>query len=164
MVHPNSPPTRSACTGLVPAEQAGAFGIRSAVTGRGHHGNARRAEVLRVAANPAAYGCRSPCEAWTTPRTPAPARGHGTDRSQTHPGRHYLTDWLGNTNIRRFGVRFRRQVFPGDMLTCTGTITRRYQNGELDLVDARLRVTNQHDETLVEGTATASLPRAGEDR
>jgi acyl dehydratase len=35
----------------------------------------------------------------------------------------YATDWLGAENIRRFAVRFKEQVWPGDELTCTGTIT-----------------------------------------
>ncbi|MBP2328057.1 bile acid-coenzyme A ligase [Kibdelosporangium banguiense] len=67
---------------------------------------------------------------------------------------HYLTDWLGRPNIRRFGVRFRRQVFPGDTLTCSGAVTRRHGQ----LVEVTLQVTNQHDQVLVSGTATADLP------
>ncbi|BAH55358.1 MULTISPECIES: MaoC/PaaZ C-terminal domain-containing protein [Rhodococcus] len=35
----------------------------------------------------------------------------------------FATDWLGARNVRRFGVRFREQVWPGDILTCTGEIT-----------------------------------------
>jgi peroxisomal enoyl-CoA hydratase 2 len=76
---------------------------------------------------------------------------------------HYLTDWLGRSNVCKFGVRFRRQVFPDDTLTCSGTIIRKYRDGHRHLVDAQLRVSNQNGEVLVDGTATASLPRAGED-
>lgn len=35
----------------------------------------------------------------------------------------FATDWLGAENVRRFGVRFRELVWPGDVLTCTGTVT-----------------------------------------
>lgn len=35
----------------------------------------------------------------------------------------FATDWLGAQNVRRFGVRFREQVWPGDVLTCTGVVT-----------------------------------------
>ncbi|MBM7368838.1 MaoC/PaaZ C-terminal domain-containing protein [Gordonia hydrophobica] len=35
----------------------------------------------------------------------------------------FATDWLGAGNVRRFGVRFREQVWPDDVLTCTGTVT-----------------------------------------
>jgi acyl dehydratase len=34
----------------------------------------------------------------------------------------FATDWLGAENLRRFQVRFREQVWPDDVLTCTGTI------------------------------------------
>ncbi len=36
----------------------------------------------------------------------------------------YVTDWLGAANVRRFGVQFREQVWPGDTLTCSGTVTK----------------------------------------
>lgn len=36
----------------------------------------------------------------------------------------FATDWLGADNVRRFAVRFQEQVWPGDVLTCTGTVTR----------------------------------------
>ena len=35
----------------------------------------------------------------------------------------YATEHLGADNIRRFQVRFREQVWPGDVLTCTGLVT-----------------------------------------
>ncbi len=35
----------------------------------------------------------------------------------------YATDWLGAENVRRFAVRFKEQVWPDDVLTCTGLVT-----------------------------------------
>jgi len=35
----------------------------------------------------------------------------------------YATDWLGAHNIRRYTLRFQEQCSPGDVLTCTGTVT-----------------------------------------
>lgn len=35
----------------------------------------------------------------------------------------FATDWLGAAGIRRFGVRFKEQVWPGDLLTCSGEVT-----------------------------------------
>src|ERR1700712_806945 len=32
----------------------------------------------------------------------------------------FATDWLGARNLRRFLVRFRDQVWPGDGLSCSG--------------------------------------------
>jgi len=35
----------------------------------------------------------------------------------------YATDWLGAANVRRFAVRFKEQVWPDDVLTCTGVVS-----------------------------------------
>lgn len=35
----------------------------------------------------------------------------------------YATEFLGGEAVRRFKVRFRQQVWPGDILTCTGKVT-----------------------------------------
>lgn len=34
----------------------------------------------------------------------------------------FATDWLGPNNVRRFLVRFRDQVWPGDVLTCSAIV------------------------------------------
>src|SRR5437762_9214336 len=36
---------------------------------------------------------------------------------------HMLTDWVGDGRLTRFGVRFVSQVWPGDTLTATATVT-----------------------------------------
>ena len=33
----------------------------------------------------------------------------------------FATDWLGAENVRRYTVRFKEQVWPDDVLTCSGT-------------------------------------------
>jgi acyl dehydratase len=71
---------------------------------------------------------------------------------------HYASDWFGHASVRRFGVRFKRQVFLGDTLTCQGTITRKYAAGDDYLVDADLWVRNQDGAALIEAFATAALP------
>src|SRR5487761_1925294 len=38
----------------------------------------------------------------------------------------WATDWLGAEHIRRFRVRFVEQVWPGDVLTCSGVVEREY--------------------------------------
>src|SRR5262245_59409479 len=43
----------------------------------------------------------------------------------------WATDWLGPENIRRFKVRWREQVWPGDTLRCSGRVARKYlEDGE----------------------------------
>jgi len=40
----------------------------------------------------------------------------------------YATRWLGAQHIRRFRIRFREQVWPGDVLTCRGEITEQFSD------------------------------------
>ena len=69
-----------------------------------------------------------------------------------------LTDAIGNGTLRTFGVRFRSQVWPGDVLTATATITEvTKQDGET-LVALDVETVNQKGEIVVSGTATAALP------
>ena len=70
----------------------------------------------------------------------------------------YVTDWLGAANVRRFGVQFREQVWPGDTLTCTGTVTKRYEDGGERLVDLELACTRQTGGTAIKGWATFVAP------
>jgi len=69
----------------------------------------------------------------------------------------YVTDWLGAENIRRFAVQFREQVWPGDTLTCSGTVVRRYEDAGEDRADLELEVTRQTGGVAVRGTATVVL-------
>jgi acyl dehydratase len=66
-----------------------------------------------------------------------------------------LTDWLGDGVLRSFGVRFVRQVWPGDTLTARGTVRGIGAGGrvEIDVV-----TTNQRGEPVVTGEAVAELP------
>ncbi len=66
-----------------------------------------------------------------------------------------LTDWLGDGVLRSFGVRFARQVWPGDTLTARGTVTAVDSDGSVSI---DVQTVNQKGETVVQGTATARLP------
>lgn len=74
---------------------------------------------------------------------------------------HYLTDWLGPGNLRRFRTRFSGQVWPGDKLSLGATVTKTYEDGEERRVDCDLTVTNQKGDVVLTGTATAALPTRG---
>lgn len=69
-----------------------------------------------------------------------------------------LTDALGNGTLRSFGVRFRSQVWPGDTLTATATITEVTKKDNETLVALDVQTVNQKGEIVVSGTATAALP------
>jgi acyl dehydratase len=68
-----------------------------------------------------------------------------------------LKDWFGPEALRRFQMRFSKQVWPGDTLTCTGTVTAKREEGGERLVDVECAVTNQDGVEVLSGTATASL-------
>jgi len=69
-----------------------------------------------------------------------------------------LTDALGNGTLRTFGVRFRSQVWPGDTLTATVTITDVTKKDNETVVALDVETVNQKGEVVVSGTASAALP------
>jgi peroxisomal enoyl-CoA hydratase 2 len=74
-----------------------------------------------------------------------------------------LKDWFGPAALRRYQVRFSKQVWPGETLTCTAKVTgtRDAEEGGVGLVDVECRVVNQDGEAKLTGTATAAVPRRG---
>jgi len=69
-----------------------------------------------------------------------------------------LTDWLGDGVLREFGVRFVKQVWPGDTLTARGTVKQIRLEGSVGLVEIEIETRNQKGEPVVSGTAVAALP------
>jgi acyl dehydratase len=68
-----------------------------------------------------------------------------------------ITDKFGAENVKRFGVRFTNQVWPGDDLTSTAVVDAiREEKGET-LVDLTVTTKNQKGEVVVSGYATARL-------
>lgn len=72
----------------------------------------------------------------------------------------FATDWLGADNVRKFGLQFREQVWPGDQLTCTGTVTERSEAGDGGerTVDLELIVERVGGGTAIKGWATFAVP------
>src|SRR5438105_12321331 len=68
-----------------------------------------------------------------------------------------LTDWLGPAALRKFGVRFTRQVWPGDTLTARGEVTDVTEANGQKLATIKLTTVNQNGETVVEGEAVAAI-------
>jgi acyl dehydratase len=71
----------------------------------------------------------------------------------------FATDWLGADTIRRFAVRFREQVWPDDVLTCSGAVSSIVPDGEGDRVTVDLAATRQTGGVAVTGTAEFLIPR-----
>jgi acyl dehydratase len=62
----------------------------------------------------------------------------------------WAASWLGAEQVRRFRVRFTAQAFPGDTLTCTGSVTEE----RADAVDVELACTTQRGDVVARGWAT----------
>lgn len=68
-----------------------------------------------------------------------------------------LTDWFGPVALRKYGVRFTKQVFPGDTLTAHGEVTAIGEEGGEQRATVHVWTTNQAGETVVEGEAVAAI-------
>ncbi len=68
-----------------------------------------------------------------------------------------VKDWFGPEAIRRLQVRFAKQVWPGDVLTCTVVVTGKRDEGGEHLVDVELKVVNQDGVESVSGAATVAV-------
>jgi acyl dehydratase len=71
----------------------------------------------------------------------------------------YATDWLGARSVRRFAVRFREPVWPGDVLTCCGTVTAVSAEPDADRVSVDLTATRHTGGVAVTGTAEFLIAR-----
>ena len=65
----------------------------------------------------------------------------------------WSAQWLGADAVRRFRVRFSAQAFPGDTLTCTGSVTEEHT----DAVDVELTCTTQNGDVVARAWATFAL-------
>ena len=68
-----------------------------------------------------------------------------------------LTDWLGDDRITRFGVRFVKQVWPGDTLTAAAEVEAIRVERDAQFVDVVVSTLNQAGDEVLSGYATARL-------
>ena len=66
-----------------------------------------------------------------------------------------VKDWFGPEALRRFQVRFSKQVWPGDTITFSAAVTGKRDEGGEHLVDLETKATNQDGVEVLTGTATA---------
>jgi len=65
----------------------------------------------------------------------------------------FLTDWVGEENVKRFRTRFVGQVWPDEQITCKAEVT---SVGE-GSAEISLLVTNEKGEKKIDGDATVLL-------
>jgi acyl dehydratase len=68
-----------------------------------------------------------------------------------------LTDWVGDGRLTKFGVRFVKQVWPGDTLTAVATVEAISEEDGVPVADLTVATTNQDGDAVVTGNATARL-------
>ena len=68
-----------------------------------------------------------------------------------------LTDYVGDGRLLHFGGRFTAQVWPGDTLTATATVTVIESRDGIAVADFDVETRNQSDVTVFHGSATARL-------
>jgi acyl dehydratase len=64
------------------------------------------------------------------------------------------SEWFGPESIRRYAVRFRSRLFPGDSIHCTGRIQRVYEEDGVPHADLMLSARSGSGDVLVRGNAT----------
>ena len=69
-----------------------------------------------------------------------------------------VKDWFGPEAMRKFQVRFAKQVWPGDTITFTAAVTGKREEGGERLVDLDCAAKNQDGVEVLTGTATAACP------
>ena len=68
-----------------------------------------------------------------------------------------LTDWFGDGRLTNYGVRFVKQVWPGDTLTATGVVEAIRTDGDASVADIAVSTTNQDGDEVLSGRATVRL-------
>ena len=66
-----------------------------------------------------------------------------------------VKDWFGPEAIRKFQVRFAKQVWPGDTITFTAKVAAKHDDDGEHLVDLACSASNQDGVVVLTGTATA---------
>ncbi|MBT6276643.1 MAG: acyl dehydratase [Chromatiales bacterium] len=68
-----------------------------------------------------------------------------------------VTNLCGAENVRKYGVRFTNQVWPGDTLTGKAVVVDIREEGGEKLIDLKIETINQDGKTVVMGTATGVI-------
>jgi acyl dehydratase len=73
-----------------------------------------------------------------------------------------LTDWLGEEgSLKKLSLSYKGMNFPGEALTCKGTVAKKYIEDDQHLVVLSIWAENPRGEKTVSGTAIVTLPSMG---
>lgn len=68
-----------------------------------------------------------------------------------------ISDWARGGQLRRYGVRFIKMVWPGDTVVCKGRVSDRHGSGGRYFVEIDLWAENQRGELLMKGQSVIQL-------
>jgi len=118
--------------------------------------NLTRAQILMYAGASGDFSPQHTDELWNTEVAGYPTIfAHGM-LTMGMTGR-LLTDWFANTALRKFSMRFSRQVWPGDTLAAGAEVTSLTVNGNTALVELSLETTNAAGQVVASGSARLEL-------
>ena len=69
-----------------------------------------------------------------------------------------LSDYVGPGALRKFGVRFKGMTHLNDEITCTGTITEKFEADGEGRIAGKVQAVDQNGDVKVVGTFVAALP------
>jgi len=68
-----------------------------------------------------------------------------------------VTEWFGVANVKKYGVRFTNQVWPGDTLTATASVVDIRDEDGGKVAEVKVETKNQDGATVITGSAVARL-------
>lgn len=68
-----------------------------------------------------------------------------------------LTNYVGDGRLTYYGVRFTSQVWPGDTLTATATVTEIREEDGQQIADLEVSTVNEEGTEVIKGNASARL-------
>ncbi len=70
-----------------------------------------------------------------------------------------LSNYLGPEALRSFGTRFKGMTRLNDVITCSGSITKKYEENGEARVAGKVQAIDQNGDVKLTGTFVAALPR-----
>lgn len=65
-----------------------------------------------------------------------------------------ISNWVGVKPVVKYGVSFRAMAKPGDILTATGEVSKKYTQDDNKMIDINVRIADEQGEVKVDGKAT----------
>ena len=68
-----------------------------------------------------------------------------------------ISAWAGVRAVKKYGVSFKGMTKPGDVLTASGEVKKKYEKEGENLIDCSVKIEDQSGDLKVEGKVTVAL-------